>query len=221
MKSLLDYKSVVIPKPWGEEYLLFQTSCVAGWILRIKKGEKTSLHCHPNKKTSLVVLSGKVNVYFLTSKLNLSYGEKVIIRQGVFHSTEALTDNVILLEVETPVDKEDLLRIKDSYGRESKPYETITIPRQNTDLFLVGNERQVELCKNVNFSFLTIKDLETISTPSSKIFVFLELALFRNNIVVTGQGDALTEESYKLLSLEFSKNYSGKVLMIEFYATLD
>tara|TARA_R110000824_G_scaffold119818_1_gene274197 strand:+ start:11804 stop:12286 length:483 start_codon:yes stop_codon:yes gene_type:complete len=52
---------------------------------------------------------------------------KIMIRKGLFHSTKAISKSgVSLFEVETPVDKFDLVRLKDSYGREGKPYEGVS-----------------------------------------------------------------------------------------------
>ena len=47
-----------------------------------------------------------------------------MIRTGLFHSIKGLSKNgVSALEFETPMDKKDLVRFKDDYGRRSKPYE--------------------------------------------------------------------------------------------------
>jgi hypothetical protein len=47
-----------------------------------------------------------------------------MIRPGLFHSTRALSpEGAVLLEIETPRDKENLVRLEDDYGREEKPYE--------------------------------------------------------------------------------------------------
>ena len=61
-----DFSKVIVNKPWGYEYLLYHTSDVSVWGLYIKKDASTSMHCHPNKKTSLLVVSGKA----ATSTLN-------------------------------------------------------------------------------------------------------------------------------------------------------
>ena len=47
-----------------------------------------------------------------------------MIRTGLFHSIEAVSKNgITALEFETPMDKHDLVRFKDDYGRRKKPYE--------------------------------------------------------------------------------------------------
>lgn len=121
----IDYKGVVVNKPWGYEYLMFENSHVAIWILFLKYQAKTSMHCHPKKKTSLLVLDGSVKTSSLDSIFELKSSEGIIIESGVFHSTAATShDGVFLMEVETPVDKSDLVRLKDEYGRESLGYES-------------------------------------------------------------------------------------------------
>ena len=82
------------------------------------------MHCHPNKTTGLILLDGLAEISFLNNKLNIQSLEKVMIRKGLFHSTKAKSKNgVNIFEIETPVDKHDLVRLEDSYGREAKPYE--------------------------------------------------------------------------------------------------
>ena len=47
-----------------------------------------------------------------------------MIARGLFHSIKALSKNGLLaLEFETPVNKNDLVRFKDDYGRQQKSYE--------------------------------------------------------------------------------------------------
>ena len=111
-------------KPWGKEYLLFQNADVAIWHLFIDPGQETSFHSHPNKKTGLLVLDGGAKVSFLSDDQKLFAGDKTMIRHGVFHSTKNMTQYPLeLLEIETPVDKEDIVRLQDKYGRAGTPYE--------------------------------------------------------------------------------------------------
>lgn len=188
----------MIPKPWGMEYLLFQMNDVAGWILHINKAEKTSLHCHPSKKTSLIVLDGEVKISFLSSEKNYSTGEKLIIRPGVFHSTEALS-NAIILEIETPINKNDLIRLKDNYGREGKPYETISAPR-TTEPYIDGEKSTAALIKK---KFLRTDKVSLCDTEWSLV-VLLNGGIVKNSIFIAGKGDCLTRNGFKVLVDEFS-----------------
>lgn len=118
------YNKIVVNKPWGREFLAYQNENVALWVLYIKHGESTSLHCHPTKTTGLVCFEGQIRVDFLADHRDMSALSKVMIRRGLFHKTTAVSKGgAIVLEIETPNMKSDLLRLNDKYGRESKSYE--------------------------------------------------------------------------------------------------
>lgn len=120
----MNYESVIVKKPWGYEYLLFQNEQTGLWFLRLNPGAATSLHCHPRKKTGLVLLSGEVELCFLNDSTRLLPLGRTIIRPGLFHATKVVSpEGAALLEIETPRDKENLVRLEDVYGREAKPYE--------------------------------------------------------------------------------------------------
>jgi mannose-6-phosphate isomerase-like protein (cupin superfamily) len=115
---------VVVRKPWGHEYLCYRNEVLAIWFLHIEFGKKTSLHCHPNKHTGFVILDGTVKLRFLRGEVQLTGLDKIHIFRARFHSTEALSDNgAYILEVETPEDKHDLVRLEDAYGRKGQQYE--------------------------------------------------------------------------------------------------
>ncbi|MBI2056331.1 MAG: hypothetical protein HYT37_03035 [Candidatus Sungbacteria bacterium] len=125
--DLFDYSRVVIKKPWGHEYLIFQNDQTAVWLLSIAHGNKTSLHCHPNKKTGLVLLAGNACITSLNTAHEINAGQGFVIEKGTFHSTEALSpEGIVVMEVETPVNKKDLVRFSDAYGRSGKGYEDKT-----------------------------------------------------------------------------------------------
>ncbi len=49
-KDSFDYSKVIVKKPWGYEYLVFENEFVAIWMLHIVRKRKTSMHCHPKKR---------------------------------------------------------------------------------------------------------------------------------------------------------------------------
>ena len=115
-------------KPWGKEYVIFRNSNkLSVTFLNIDYKKSTSLHCHPQKKTGFVILSGKVAIQLGLWKNNFSTYKapsKLMIRNRLFHSIKSLSKKgASLIEIETPHYKKDLVRFKDSYGREKKPYE--------------------------------------------------------------------------------------------------
>ena len=123
--DLSDYSKVVVKKPWGYEYLIFGSKAIAVWVLCLKRGAQTSMHCHPKKKTSLVVLEGEVVCSTVSQRLHRTAGQGLLLEKGVFHQTTAVSENgAFVMEIETPVDKRDLVRLMDKYGREKLGYET-------------------------------------------------------------------------------------------------
>lgn len=120
-----DYSRAVVRKPWGYEYLIYQNDFCAVWILHIKKGARTSLHCHPHKTSSITVLSGTAQCSTLNGAFVRQAGEVMVAGEGVFHQTaSACDDGIFVMEIEIPVNKRDLVRMHDDYGREKMGYET-------------------------------------------------------------------------------------------------
>jgi GDP-L-fucose synthase len=121
------YRNRIVLKPWGYEYLMFENELVAIWLLHLRNGNATSMHCHKHKKTSLILLAGNAINSTLTNRRYLKSGDTLILEQSVFHTTKAVSENgIFLLEVETPPVKTDLLRAEDRYGREKTGYEGLT-----------------------------------------------------------------------------------------------
>lgn len=117
----------LVNKPWGREYACYANDHVAVWILEIEKGKATSLHCHRHKNTALIVLQGEVELHFIHgAPMRMKGLSKINIFRGRFHRSRAVSSNVVMMEVETPDDKGDLLRLEDEYGREEKPIERAT-----------------------------------------------------------------------------------------------
>lgn len=120
----IDFRNVIVNKPWGYEYLMYQSALVGIWCLYIKHGAQTSLHCHPTKKSGLILLEGRARVSFLNDHVNLRPAAKMMIRPGLFHRTSAISaDGISVIEVETPADHSEVVRLDDEYDRELSPYE--------------------------------------------------------------------------------------------------
>ncbi len=118
------FRDVVVRKPWGCEYLICDTDAVAVWMLHIGMGHHTSFHAHPRKATSLVVLDGRVRVKTFDQTFLLGPCDGVTLDAGVFHQTFSLSPGgSTLIEIETPNDKFDLVRLRDAYGRKDAAYE--------------------------------------------------------------------------------------------------
>lgn len=126
-KQPVSYKNRVVLKPWGYEFLVFENAVTAVWMLFISKGNSTSMHCHPDKKTSLIILSGTAMSNTLSSRNYLKGGDALIMQKCVFHATKVLSpEGMFLLEIESPPIKTDLVRLEDKYGREKSGYEGLS-----------------------------------------------------------------------------------------------
>ena len=141
------FENIIVNKPWGYEYLVYENDDVGVWYLNIKYGHTTSLHAHPNKKTGLIVLSGAAEISFLNHAFKLIPPDKTMIRQGVFHSTKAVSKQGLeVLEIETPKDKYDLIRLEDYYGRAGQPYENSShYDKYQTPFATLRNQEQITL----------------------------------------------------------------------------
>lgn len=182
MGRVVDFTDVVVKKPWGHEFLIRQNSRVGVWFLHLAAGERTSLHSHPKKKTGLIVLSGVAEVSFLNGKNILRPGDKINIRNGVFHSTRAVDGPLEMIEVETPNDKSDIIRLEDAYGRSGEPYE-------GSDHYVEKKEHW-DLCRGhqVGQCFLierTIRDAADLNIPNSKIVMLDGSIVYKNHSILT------------------------------------
>ncbi len=122
--NTFDYSGVVVNKPWGYEYLWYQNATVAIWMLYLLPNRATSLHCHVRKRTSHIVIDGQVVCSTLEERRRLDVLHSVVLEPCVFHTTQAISDGgAFVMEVETPPLKGDLVRLKDTFGREGTGYE--------------------------------------------------------------------------------------------------
>lgn len=192
-----DFSKVVVRKPWGHEYLFYHGNGLAAWILHIKKDSMTSMHCHVDKTTALIVLSGKALCTSLSGSYELSEGDGLVIDKKCFHSTKAISENgAILMEIENPMKKTDLVRLKDVYGRETKGYEL-----QNEMCFDLSmyervflNEEKFNLNKKIGNMNICIKSFSDDYSLKS----YLEL--HRNSISFILSGEIIDKKNSKIYS---------------------
>jgi quercetin dioxygenase-like cupin family protein len=171
MKEVYSHRRVIVNKPWGYEYLMYENDEVAMWLLYIANGQQTSMHCHPTKTTGLVLLKGEAKLSFLADKKLICAPEKQMIRRGLFHSTKAVSDGgIFMLEIENPNDKNDLVRLADKYGRADSGYETSDheIPKTDECIWLEEPEINEVHEYNVNGIKLTIERSNDIGSLNKK-----------------------------------------------------
>lgn len=190
----------IVSKPWGYEYIVYQNEYVAMKLLHIRQGERTSLHCHPNKSTGLVVVDGTAEINFIADSRILTAPAKQMIRRGLFHQTHALSDSgILMLEIETPVDKDDLVRLKDNYGRKDSGYEghQFELPKTEECVWFDDPEVQQKNHYSVGSVNITIERMSDVKTLENNldtdILIFLRGGLIKSidgrQHLVTQPGD--------------------------------
>ena len=195
---MVNHKTVVVRKPWGYEYRAYENEHVALWILHIRAGERTSLHCHPTKSTGLVVVSGTAEINFIADSRIITAPGKQMIRRGLFHQTHAITDT-IMFEIETPVDKNDLVRLTDNYGRTATGYEgtEFQLPKSNECLWISEPELGTKhhyAQGDCRITVETVTDIDILNNKNdSDLLMFLRGGLIKNvdgrEHLVTAPGD--------------------------------
>lgn len=165
----------IIKKPWGYEHRIYINHSLEIWKLFLDPQASTSFHCHPHKDTLLLCIQGTLNFETTSGTRKLTPGECVFIERGALHRTSS-NNTAILLEVESPPEKNDLIRIQDKYGRNRIGYEiknstydkpiqkvALTIPRATKAIkgYQVKlNEFYAEKNCTLPISNLIIKDLD-------------------------------------------------------------
>jgi mannose-6-phosphate isomerase-like protein (cupin superfamily) len=194
-----------VAKPWGRESLFFENDDVAILLLEINGLQKTSMHCHPNKNTSLVILGGNAECSTLEAQYKFLQGQGIYLGKKVFHQTRNLAkERLYVLEVESPVDKFDLVRLEDDYGREKQGYEgkksyvfeaDLTIPSCPEKLV----ERKVSKSK-LQLGFA--KSLEDLKLEEHDVLTIL------NRHVWTTEGKKVLEVGQSLLFSAFTGRFA-------------
>lgn len=215
-KKNFSYDNRVVAKPWGNEYVVYRNSNkLSVTLLNIDFNKKTSLHCHPTKKTGFIVLSGKaliqLGLWKATSK-HFKSPSKLMIRTGLFHSIKAVSKKgVCALEFETPVNKKDLVRFKDSYGREKKPYEGKEFTKKTSNNAVVFKKTKKKIVqkyvfdKKVELSMETHKNFKLLNKEKMQtVFAILDgKVVDKHNRSVLSYGDIIKTGTLKKLSEVF------------------
>ena len=210
-----NYDNRVVLKPWGEEYNIFRNKKkIAITYLKIKKGFATSLHCHPKKKTGFLILKGTAEVQIGIYKKNIKKYPPMsilVLRPGLFHRIKASNkSNLYALEIENPYLKNDLIRMKDNYGRNKKGYESLKSSRALTRNDLIFktpnlNEKKKYKINNVKINISFFKDFKNLKSYDGKI-----VSEKNKTVITTGE----IVKSYTLKQLANYFKVDGKILLL-------
>ena len=111
-------KTLVIEKPWGKEDQFTQNENVTVKIISVNKNSSLSLQYHNKRAEFWHILSGNPIITLGEKKINAKPGDEFIIKIKELHQIEALENAVQFLEIASgDFDEDDIVRIKDKYGR--------------------------------------------------------------------------------------------------------
>lgn len=218
MRKRNKFLNKLVIKPWGSEYLIYENKKIAAWFLNISHKRATSLHCHPLKKTGFILLGGSVSINIgFYQKKKIKALDKVMIRPGLFHSTKAISrGGAQIIEIETPNKKEDLIRFKDNYGREKKPYESkksiIKLPKNSLK---IKNKKDF-IFNNCKFKIKKYKKILSKDLSNKKeIYAVLDGGLGTNSKnLVLSPGDIVRTNTIKKLVTSFKPSPFITILTI-------
>jgi len=209
------YDGKVVLKPWGHEHVVYRKGKdLSVTLLRINYRKKTSLHCHPNKKSGFILLSGKaefqLGLWKKRAEIHQSPSKRMIAR-GLFHQIRSVSkDGLYALEFESPVDKKDLVRFQDNYGRQQKPYEGKGFTKKVMPHFLKFKDptKQNKQFYKIDKSKITIETHKNFKNilKNKKDTIF---AIIKGSIVdkekrkVLSYGDIIKTNDFKVLSKVF------------------
>jgi len=106
-------------RPWGRWDILDEGEGFKVKRLTVKPGKRLSLQFHYHRSENWVVARGEARVTVSERVINLKGGEHIFIPKEAVHRLEnKTTDDLIVIEVQNgECSEDDLVRIKDDYGR--------------------------------------------------------------------------------------------------------
>jgi mannose-6-phosphate isomerase-like protein (cupin superfamily) len=111
-------KTLIVGKPWGrfEQFTHNETTTVK--IISVNKGGSLSLQTHKNRSEFWRIISGHPSITVGEKVTIANPRDEFIIEVLQPHQLEAPADDVQVLEIAYGnFEEEDIVRIKDKYGR--------------------------------------------------------------------------------------------------------
>jgi mannose-6-phosphate isomerase-like protein (cupin superfamily) len=211
----------IIKKPWGYEYSIYEDDNFCIWFLHINENESTSMHCHPNKTTKLVLLDGIAKISFLSNEKIIKGLDFVSFDKREFHSTRSMSQNgIYLFEVESSNDKDDLVRLTDKYGRESQHYEFDSFKTSLNENFNLNtlDHTKFNFC-GCYLQVFKISNIEELPFVADGIYVFLTGILYSQNdskiFELVVPGDVIKTNDFSLIKKKITfASDDCKILLI-------
>jgi mannose-6-phosphate isomerase-like protein (cupin superfamily) len=108
----------VTSRPWGSFVRYTNNESTTVKILTVLQGEELSLQYHNYRKEFWKILKGHPLITIGEKKVESKPGEEFEVLEKTEHQISAPSDEVEILEISSGhFDEEDIVRIKDRYGR--------------------------------------------------------------------------------------------------------
>lgn len=105
-------------RPWGEFRQYTNGEPVTVKTILVKKGERLSLQYHMKRAEFWKILSGMPEVTIDDRIVRAKAGDEFIVPEKTNHRIAAVNEDVLFLEISYgDFDENDIVRIKDDYGR--------------------------------------------------------------------------------------------------------
>lgn len=104
-------------RPWGGFTQFTHNELSTVKILKVTAGEAFSLQRHSNREEFWLVINGKAKVTIGDSTKEAKAGDHFFVPVETLHQVEGITDVEILEIALGNFDEDDIVRIKDKYGR--------------------------------------------------------------------------------------------------------
>jgi len=107
-------------RPWGYFEVLMETEDSKVKLLSVLPGHKLSLQRHKHRSETWYVIRGEAKITKGNERFTMVRGDSVIIRQNEQHRLENTAQEpleIIEIQSGTYFGEDDIIRIKDSYGR--------------------------------------------------------------------------------------------------------
>jgi len=213
----VDYKNQVCIKPWGYEFLIYESKKMGTWFLEINKNVGTSIHTHFNKDTIMIVIHGKIKLNMIDSYNVYGEGSVIYIPKRKFHGLNSFTEKSFVIEIEIFndnvdfSDKNDLLRLVDNYKRDITGYASsvnvITENLERFNYFYLENNLKFKIEKT-DIYFGKLKDIFKKSNKDSKndLYILYENSILINNKIINSGSILNNEEILNLYNSNYDLN---------------
>ena len=107
-------------RPWGSFERFTKETPSTVKLITIKKGESLSLQYHKNRQEFWHVVKGTPTVTIGDKEVSGKVGDEFFVEKEIKHCIAAPIDEVVFLEIAFgSFDENDIVRLRDQYGRAS------------------------------------------------------------------------------------------------------